>query len=82
LYIRFQFDTNRKVVHALVHTEVGKDGLDKAQATVATAYGIAREEGGEVRLPTHSRLKQGETQKVSSLENACFAFNRLCDFGL
>jgi hypothetical protein len=29
-------------VHALVHTEVGKNRLDKAQATVATAHAIAR----------------------------------------
>jgi hypothetical protein len=31
LYIHFQFGTQRKAVHALMHTDVGKDRLDNAQ---------------------------------------------------
>ena len=47
LYIHFQLGTQSEAVHALVHTDVGEDRLDrgrldKSQATVATAHLIAR----------------------------------------
>ena len=46
-----------------------------SKAVRGTAGEIHEEEGGEVWVSTHPRLKLGGMEKASPCENACFAFN-------
>lgn len=40
LYIHFQFGAQRKTVHALLHTDVGEDRLDNAEASAVNALAL------------------------------------------